>query len=147
MDIIQVESEEESVSETDTTTQTPTTKTTTSATPLSKSLSSSQYHIDWDKGEENREKAILTKTIWMKDLSKTEDDDSKMVTPQMIPTRHKLTTPQEMEITTPVSTDSRTPVLEVKDDRLCDEHRQPICNICAYQFSLFRRGNVIHKQL
>uniref|UniRef100_A0A915KLD8 Uncharacterized protein n=1 Tax=Romanomermis culicivorax TaxID=13658 RepID=A0A915KLD8_ROMCU len=81
MDIIQIESEEENVSETNTTQQMQLTKTTTSATLLSKSLSSSQYHIDWDKGEENREKAILMKMILMKDLSETEDEDLKMVPP------------------------------------------------------------------
>uniref|UniRef100_A0A915HVI9 Uncharacterized protein n=1 Tax=Romanomermis culicivorax TaxID=13658 RepID=A0A915HVI9_ROMCU len=58
MDIIQIESKDEDISETDTTAQMPKTKTTTSATPLSKSLSSSQYHIDWDKEEELRAKAI-----------------------------------------------------------------------------------------
>uniref|UniRef100_A0A915HU61 Uncharacterized protein n=1 Tax=Romanomermis culicivorax TaxID=13658 RepID=A0A915HU61_ROMCU len=47
----------------------------------------------------------------------------------------------------PVSTDSRTHALEIKEDWLCDEHGQPIPDIRAYQFSLFQRGNVIDKQL
>uniref|UniRef100_A0A915J753 Uncharacterized protein n=1 Tax=Romanomermis culicivorax TaxID=13658 RepID=A0A915J753_ROMCU len=127
--IIQIKSDDEDVSQTDTTVQTPTAKTISSVTPLSKSLLSSQYHIDWNKGEELRVKAISTKMISMRDLSKIDNDDSKMVPPQIILTRHKLATAQETEIFTPVSTESRTPVLEIKEDRLCDEHSQPIRNI------------------
>uniref|UniRef100_A0A915JPS6 Uncharacterized protein n=1 Tax=Romanomermis culicivorax TaxID=13658 RepID=A0A915JPS6_ROMCU len=70
-----------------------------------------------------------------------------MVPPPIILTRHKLTTPQEIEITTPVNTDSRTPVFEVKEDRLCDEHGQPIRDIRAYQFLLSHRRNTFNKQL
>uniref|UniRef100_A0A915IV00 Uncharacterized protein n=1 Tax=Romanomermis culicivorax TaxID=13658 RepID=A0A915IV00_ROMCU len=47
----------------------------------------------------------------------------------------------------PVGTDSITPILEVKEDRLCDEHGEPIRDIRAYQFSLFGRGNAMDKQL
>uniref|UniRef100_A0A915IQ99 Uncharacterized protein n=1 Tax=Romanomermis culicivorax TaxID=13658 RepID=A0A915IQ99_ROMCU len=56
-DVIQIDSEDDDVSTTDTTTPLMTTKTTSSLTPLSKNLSYSQYDIDWDKGEEYREKA------------------------------------------------------------------------------------------
>uniref|UniRef100_A0A915IC58 Uncharacterized protein n=1 Tax=Romanomermis culicivorax TaxID=13658 RepID=A0A915IC58_ROMCU len=53
----------------------------------------------------------------------------------------------ETEVTTPVSTDSRTPVLEIKEDQLCDEHGNPIPDICAYQFLLFCRRNAMNKGL
>uniref|UniRef100_A0A915HWX4 Uncharacterized protein n=1 Tax=Romanomermis culicivorax TaxID=13658 RepID=A0A915HWX4_ROMCU len=76
--IIQIESEDKDVLQTDTTAQTMTTKTTSLVTPLSKSLSSSQYHIDWDKGEEFRGKATVTKILSMRDLSKMDYDNSKM---------------------------------------------------------------------
>uniref|UniRef100_A0A915JVD8 Uncharacterized protein n=1 Tax=Romanomermis culicivorax TaxID=13658 RepID=A0A915JVD8_ROMCU len=79
-----------------------------------------------------------------------EDDDdthSKMIPPRIILMRYKIPKKHEIETSTPVSTDSTTPVLEVKKDRLCDEHGQPIRNIRAHQFSLFRRQNAIDKQL
>uniref|UniRef100_A0A915HLY2 Uncharacterized protein n=1 Tax=Romanomermis culicivorax TaxID=13658 RepID=A0A915HLY2_ROMCU len=36
---------------------------------------------------------------------------------------------------------------KIEEDQLCDEHSQPIRDIRAYQFSLFRRRNAINKQL
>uniref|UniRef100_A0A915HT03 Uncharacterized protein n=1 Tax=Romanomermis culicivorax TaxID=13658 RepID=A0A915HT03_ROMCU len=69
-DIIQIESDDEDISQMVTTAPTTMAKTTSFVTPLSKSLSSSQYHIDWDKDEELRAKAIETKTISMGDLLK-----------------------------------------------------------------------------
>uniref|UniRef100_A0A915HTK5 Uncharacterized protein n=1 Tax=Romanomermis culicivorax TaxID=13658 RepID=A0A915HTK5_ROMCU len=116
MNIIQIESEEENVSETDTTAQRPMTKMTTSITPLLKSLSYSTQHNDWTKEDEYSPKNALIKMMSLKDLSKEEDVESQMVPPKIIPMRHKLAKQQETEITTPVSTDSRTLVLEVKDN-------------------------------
>uniref|UniRef100_A0A915HVG4 Uncharacterized protein n=1 Tax=Romanomermis culicivorax TaxID=13658 RepID=A0A915HVG4_ROMCU len=80
-DVIQIDSEEDDVSRTDTTAPMTTARTTSSLTPLSKNLSYSQYDIDWDKGEEYREKAALVKTTSMRDISQIEcedDDDWKM---------------------------------------------------------------------
>uniref|UniRef100_A0A915KKL9 Uncharacterized protein n=1 Tax=Romanomermis culicivorax TaxID=13658 RepID=A0A915KKL9_ROMCU len=93
-DIIQIESDEEDVSQTDTTAPSMMAKTTSSLTSLSQSLSISQYELDWGKGEEYRAKAALTKTISMKHLSEIDDDNSKIVPPQIIPTRHRLETPR-----------------------------------------------------
>uniref|UniRef100_A0A915KHF0 Uncharacterized protein n=1 Tax=Romanomermis culicivorax TaxID=13658 RepID=A0A915KHF0_ROMCU len=120
-----------------------TAKTTSSLTPLSKNLLYSQYNIDWDKGEEYREKAALVKTTSMRDISQIEregeDDESKMIPPRIIPTWYKIPKKHEVDASTPVSTESMTPVLEVKKDRLCDKHGEPIRDVRAYQFSLFRR--------
>uniref|UniRef100_A0A915IFH5 Uncharacterized protein n=1 Tax=Romanomermis culicivorax TaxID=13658 RepID=A0A915IFH5_ROMCU len=80
-DVIQIDSEDDDVSRTDTTAPMMMTKTTSSLTPLSKNLLYSQYDIDWDKGEEYREKATLIKTTSMRDISqieREEEDDSKM---------------------------------------------------------------------
>uniref|UniRef100_A0A915IMA4 Uncharacterized protein n=1 Tax=Romanomermis culicivorax TaxID=13658 RepID=A0A915IMA4_ROMCU len=88
-DVIQIHSEDDDVLTTDTTAPMMTAKTTSSLTPLSKNLSYSQDDIDWDKGEEYREKAALVKTTSMRDLSRIEcedDDDSKMVPLRIIPT-------------------------------------------------------------
>uniref|UniRef100_A0A915I6Q5 Uncharacterized protein n=1 Tax=Romanomermis culicivorax TaxID=13658 RepID=A0A915I6Q5_ROMCU len=137
-----IDSEEEDVSRTNTTAPMTMAKTTSSLTPLSKNLSYSQYDIDWDKGEEYREKAALVKTTSMRDISQIEcedDDDSKMIPPRIIPTRYKIPKKKEVDTSRPVSTDSTTPVSEVKKDRLWDEHGEPIPHIRAYQFSLFRR--------
>uniref|UniRef100_A0A915K5A6 Uncharacterized protein n=1 Tax=Romanomermis culicivorax TaxID=13658 RepID=A0A915K5A6_ROMCU len=68
--VIQIHSEDEDVSTTNTTAPMTTAKSTSSLTPLSKNLSYSQYDIDWDKGEEYREKATLVKTTSMKDILK-----------------------------------------------------------------------------
>uniref|UniRef100_A0A915IXV6 Uncharacterized protein n=1 Tax=Romanomermis culicivorax TaxID=13658 RepID=A0A915IXV6_ROMCU len=148
-DIIQIESDEDDVWQTDTTARTTTAKTTSSLTPLSKNLSYSQYELDWGKGEQLRAKAVLTKTISMKNILRIDDDDddSKMFPPRIILRGHKIPTLHETETSTPISTDSRTPVLEIKEDRLCDEHGQPICDIRAYHFLLFGRRNAIDKQL
>uniref|UniRef100_A0A915JKR1 Uncharacterized protein n=1 Tax=Romanomermis culicivorax TaxID=13658 RepID=A0A915JKR1_ROMCU len=102
-----------------------TARTTSSLTPLSKNLLYSQYDIDWDKGEEYGEKAALVKTTSMRDISQIEgqdDDDSKMIPPRIIPMRHRIPKKKEVDTSTPVSTESMTPVLEVKKDRLCHEH-------------------------
>uniref|UniRef100_A0A915K1G6 Uncharacterized protein n=1 Tax=Romanomermis culicivorax TaxID=13658 RepID=A0A915K1G6_ROMCU len=102
-----------------------TAKTTSSLTPLSKNLSYSQYDIDWDKGEEYRERATLVKTTSMRDISQIEredDDDSKMIPPRIIPTRHRILKKNEVDTSTPISMESMTPVLEIKKDRLCDQH-------------------------
>uniref|UniRef100_A0A915JG60 Uncharacterized protein n=1 Tax=Romanomermis culicivorax TaxID=13658 RepID=A0A915JG60_ROMCU len=91
--VVQTDSEEDDVSRTDTTAPMTTAKTTSSPTPLSKNLSYSQYDIDWDKGEEYRERATLVKTTSMRDISQIEhedEDDSKMVPPGIIPTRYKI---------------------------------------------------------
>uniref|UniRef100_A0A915KDW0 Uncharacterized protein n=1 Tax=Romanomermis culicivorax TaxID=13658 RepID=A0A915KDW0_ROMCU len=79
-DIIQIQSDEDDVSQTNTTARTTTAKTTSSLTPLSKNLSYSQYELDWGKGEQLRAKAVLTKTISMKNILRIDDDDddSKM---------------------------------------------------------------------
>uniref|UniRef100_A0A915HR28 Uncharacterized protein n=1 Tax=Romanomermis culicivorax TaxID=13658 RepID=A0A915HR28_ROMCU len=121
MDVIQIKSDNKNLSETDTTTQMLKTKTMTWPTPLSKSPSYSQYHVDWDKGEEYRAKATLVKTTSLKDLSKEEESKEHMVHPQIVPTRHNKPKWPETEVTTPVSTDSRTPILEIKHNRLWDE--------------------------
>uniref|UniRef100_A0A915KM87 Uncharacterized protein n=1 Tax=Romanomermis culicivorax TaxID=13658 RepID=A0A915KM87_ROMCU len=128
-DVIQINSKEDYVWRTDTTAPMTTARTTSSLTPLSKNLSYSQYDIDWDKGEEYREKAPLVKTTSMRDISQMEredDDDSKMVPPPIIPTLHRIPKKNKVDTSTPVSTESRTPVLEVKKDRLCDKHGEPI---------------------
>uniref|UniRef100_A0A915L8T0 Uncharacterized protein n=1 Tax=Romanomermis culicivorax TaxID=13658 RepID=A0A915L8T0_ROMCU len=142
-DVIQIDSKEDDVSRTDTTGPMTTAKTTSSLTPLSKNLSYSQYDIDWDKGEEYRERATLVKTTSMRDISQIErqgdDDESKMIPPRIIPTRYKIPKKHEVDTSTPVSMESTTPVLEIKKDRLCDEHGELICDIRACQFSLFRR--------
>uniref|UniRef100_A0A915I4L2 Uncharacterized protein n=1 Tax=Romanomermis culicivorax TaxID=13658 RepID=A0A915I4L2_ROMCU len=114
-------------------------KTASSLTPLSKNLSYSQYELDWGKGEEFRAKAALMKTIPMRNILGIDDDDSKMVPQRIIPTRHEIATSHETKTSTPVSTDSRTPVLEIKEDPLCNKHGKPIHDIQAYQFLLFRR--------
>uniref|UniRef100_A0A915K9V1 Uncharacterized protein n=1 Tax=Romanomermis culicivorax TaxID=13658 RepID=A0A915K9V1_ROMCU len=107
-DIIQIETDEEDVSQTDTTVPTTTAKTTSSLTPLSKSLSISQYKLDWGKGGESRAKAALMTTFSMENLSGIDDEDSTMIPPQIIPRRHKIVMSHETETSTPVSTDSRT---------------------------------------
>uniref|UniRef100_A0A915KTD7 Uncharacterized protein n=1 Tax=Romanomermis culicivorax TaxID=13658 RepID=A0A915KTD7_ROMCU len=87
-DVIQIDSKEDDVSRTDTTAPMTTARTTSSLTLLSKNLSYSQYDIDWDKGEEYREKAALVKTTSMRDISQIEredNNDSKMVPPRIIP--------------------------------------------------------------
>uniref|UniRef100_A0A915KIW3 Uncharacterized protein n=1 Tax=Romanomermis culicivorax TaxID=13658 RepID=A0A915KIW3_ROMCU len=148
-DIIQIQSDKDDASQTDTTPPTTTAKTMSSLTPLSKNLSYSQYELDSIRGQDVREKAALVKTISMRDISQINDNDndSKIVPPRIIPTRHKTLISHEAETSTPVSTDSRTPVLEIKEDQLCDEHSQLIHNIRAYQFLLFRRRKAIDKQL
>uniref|UniRef100_A0A915L012 Uncharacterized protein n=1 Tax=Romanomermis culicivorax TaxID=13658 RepID=A0A915L012_ROMCU len=91
--IIQMDSEEDDVSKTDTTAPMTTAKTTSSLILLSKNLSYSQYKIDWGKCEEYREKAAMVKTLSLRDISQTEgedDNNSKMVPPQIIPTRYKI---------------------------------------------------------
>uniref|UniRef100_A0A915I8J8 Uncharacterized protein n=1 Tax=Romanomermis culicivorax TaxID=13658 RepID=A0A915I8J8_ROMCU len=130
--VIQIDSEDDDVSTTDTTTPMMTAKTTSSLTPLSKNLSYSQYDIDWDKGKEYREKSALVKTTSMRDISQIErkdDDDSKMVPPRIIPTRHRIPKKNEVDTSTPVSTESTTPVLEVKRDQLCEEHGERIRDV------------------
>uniref|UniRef100_A0A915KBW0 Uncharacterized protein n=1 Tax=Romanomermis culicivorax TaxID=13658 RepID=A0A915KBW0_ROMCU len=149
-DIIQIDSNEDDVSRTDTTAPMTTAKTTSSLTPLSKNLSYSQYELDSIREQEVREKATLVKTSSMRDVSQMEDEDdtdSKMIPPRIILTQYKIPKKHEVETSMPVSTDSRTPILEVKEDRLCHEHGKPIWDIRAYQFSLFQRLNVINKQL
>uniref|UniRef100_A0A915K0E2 Uncharacterized protein n=1 Tax=Romanomermis culicivorax TaxID=13658 RepID=A0A915K0E2_ROMCU len=149
-DIIQIDSEEDDVWKTDTTGPMTMVKTTSSLTQLSENLSYSQYNIDWDKGEEYRERATLVKTLSIRDISRMEgedDDDSKMIPPGIISTRYRITKKHKVENSTPVSTDSTTPVLEIKKDGLCDQHGEPIRDIRAYQLSLFRRQNTIDKQL
>uniref|UniRef100_A0A915IBC5 Uncharacterized protein n=1 Tax=Romanomermis culicivorax TaxID=13658 RepID=A0A915IBC5_ROMCU len=92
-DVIQIHSEDDDVLTTDTTAPLMTAKTTSSLTPLSENLSYSQYDIDWNKGEEYREKAASIKTTSMKDISqieRQEDDDSKMVPPRIVPTRYRI---------------------------------------------------------
>uniref|UniRef100_A0A915IIH2 Uncharacterized protein n=1 Tax=Romanomermis culicivorax TaxID=13658 RepID=A0A915IIH2_ROMCU len=87
-DVIQIDSQEDDVWRTDTTAPMTTARTTSSLTLLSKNLSYSQYDIDWDEGEEYREKAALVKTTSMRDISQIEredDNDSKMVPPRIIP--------------------------------------------------------------
>uniref|UniRef100_A0A915JX45 Uncharacterized protein n=1 Tax=Romanomermis culicivorax TaxID=13658 RepID=A0A915JX45_ROMCU len=86
----------------------------------------------------------------MRDISQMEDDedtDSKMIPLRIILTQYKIPKKHEIETSTPVSTDSTTPVLEVKKDRLCDQHDELIHDIRAYQFSLFQRRKAIDKQL
>uniref|UniRef100_A0A915IME6 Uncharacterized protein n=1 Tax=Romanomermis culicivorax TaxID=13658 RepID=A0A915IME6_ROMCU len=86
----------------------------------------------------------------MRDISQIEDKDdkdSKMIPPRIIPTRYRILKKNEVETSTPVSTDSTTPVLQIKKDRLCDEHGESICDIRAYQFLLFPRRNVIDERL
>uniref|UniRef100_A0A915KT80 Uncharacterized protein n=1 Tax=Romanomermis culicivorax TaxID=13658 RepID=A0A915KT80_ROMCU len=105
-------------------------------------LSYSQYKLDSNREQDVREKAALVKTSSMRDISQMEDKDnnnSKMIPPGIIPTRYRIPKKQEVETSTPVSTDSTTPVLEIKKDQLCDKHGEPIRDIRAYQFSLFRR--------
>uniref|UniRef100_A0A915KKK0 Uncharacterized protein n=1 Tax=Romanomermis culicivorax TaxID=13658 RepID=A0A915KKK0_ROMCU len=149
-DVIQMDSEEDDVSRTDTTPLMTMAETTSSLTPLSKNLSYSQYNIDWDKGEEYREKAVLVKTASMRDISQIEredNDDLKMIPRRIIPTRYKIPKKHEVDTSTPVSTDSATPILEIKENRLCDKHGKPIGDIRAYQFSLFLRQKAIDRQL
>uniref|UniRef100_A0A915IF96 Uncharacterized protein n=1 Tax=Romanomermis culicivorax TaxID=13658 RepID=A0A915IF96_ROMCU len=114
-DVIQINSEDDDVSRTDTTAPMTTAGTTSSLTPLSKNLWYSQYDIDWDKGEEYPEKDALVKTTSMRDISQIEredDDDSKMVPPRIIPMQHIIPKKKEVDTSTPVSTESTTPVLE-----------------------------------
>uniref|UniRef100_A0A915JSA6 Uncharacterized protein n=1 Tax=Romanomermis culicivorax TaxID=13658 RepID=A0A915JSA6_ROMCU len=88
-DIIQIDSQEDDLSKTDTTALMTTAKTTSSLTPSSKHLLYSQQEIDWDKGEEYREKATLVKTLSPRDISRMEgedDNNSKMVPWRIIPT-------------------------------------------------------------
>uniref|UniRef100_A0A915HLL3 Uncharacterized protein n=1 Tax=Romanomermis culicivorax TaxID=13658 RepID=A0A915HLL3_ROMCU len=87
--IIQIKSDKEDVSQTDTTAPTTTAKTTSSLTPLSKNLSYSQFKLDWGKGEDFQAKAALTKNILMRNISEIEDDNSKIVPQQIIPTDTK----------------------------------------------------------
>uniref|UniRef100_A0A915HU43 Uncharacterized protein n=1 Tax=Romanomermis culicivorax TaxID=13658 RepID=A0A915HU43_ROMCU len=130
-DVIQINSEEDDVSRTDTTAPMTMAKTTSSLTPLSKNLLYSQYDIDWDKGEEYRERATLVKNTSMRDMSQIvaeDDDDPKMIPLRIIPTPHRIPKKNEVDTSTPVSTESMTPVLEVKKDRLCDKHGELIHN-------------------
>uniref|UniRef100_A0A915HXS3 Uncharacterized protein n=1 Tax=Romanomermis culicivorax TaxID=13658 RepID=A0A915HXS3_ROMCU len=92
-------------------------QTTTSMTPLSKSLSYITKHIDWDKKDEYRAETALIKMILLKDISKGEEESEPQMMPlQIIPTRHNILKMQEPEVTAPVSTDSWTPILEIKDN-------------------------------
>uniref|UniRef100_A0A915HTG3 Uncharacterized protein n=1 Tax=Romanomermis culicivorax TaxID=13658 RepID=A0A915HTG3_ROMCU len=139
-DIIQIEIDEDDVSQTDTTRPTTTAKTMSSLTPLSMNLSYSQCEFDSIREQDLREKVALVKTLSMRDISRMDDDDndSKMIPPRIIPMRYKILKKHKVETSTPVS-NSRTPVLGVKEDWLWDKHGQPIRDIRAYQFSLFRR--------
>uniref|UniRef100_A0A915HDX9 Uncharacterized protein n=1 Tax=Romanomermis culicivorax TaxID=13658 RepID=A0A915HDX9_ROMCU len=120
-DVIQIDSEEEDLSSPDTTAPMTTAKTTSSLAPLSKNL--------WYK------RATLVKTMSMRDISQMkeeDDDDSKMIPPRIIPTRHRILKKNEVDTSTLVSTESTTPVLDVKKDRLCDKQGEPICDVRAY---------------
>uniref|UniRef100_A0A915J2E7 Uncharacterized protein n=1 Tax=Romanomermis culicivorax TaxID=13658 RepID=A0A915J2E7_ROMCU len=94
--IIQIKSDQEDVSQTDTTAPTTMAKATSSLTLLSKNLS-----YNWGKGEEFRAKAVLTKTILMRNILGIDDDDSKMVPLQIIPARHKIAMSHKRETSTP----------------------------------------------
>uniref|UniRef100_A0A915I7Z1 Uncharacterized protein n=1 Tax=Romanomermis culicivorax TaxID=13658 RepID=A0A915I7Z1_ROMCU len=88
-DVIQIDSEEDEVSRTDTTGPMTAAKTTSSLIPLSKNLS---YNISQIKQEDG--------------------EDLKMIRPQMIPMQYKIPKKNEVDTSTPVSTESTTPVLE-----------------------------------
>uniref|UniRef100_A0A915HK31 Uncharacterized protein n=1 Tax=Romanomermis culicivorax TaxID=13658 RepID=A0A915HK31_ROMCU len=105
-------------------------------------VSSETDSVTKKKNQDVREKVVLVKTSSMRDISRIkddDDDDSKMIPLGIIPTRYKIPKKHEENTSTPVSIDSTTPVLEIKKDRLCNEHGEPIRDIRAYQFSLFRR--------
>uniref|UniRef100_A0A915J219 Uncharacterized protein n=1 Tax=Romanomermis culicivorax TaxID=13658 RepID=A0A915J219_ROMCU len=109
-----------------------------------------KYINDQDRYVAIREKAALVKTSSMYDISQIDDgddDESKMIPPKIIPLRYRISKKNKEDTSTPISTETATPVLEVKKDRLWEEHGELIRDIRAYQFSLFRRQNAIDRQL